>query len=239
MIAGVNAFARQATLSSLKDSVRRNAGNTMEESRLREEMAALGASLFARGYSPGSGGNMSAKLTDGSILSTPANSCLGRLAPARLSMLAADGTPLSGDPPSKECAFHLKIYEARPECGAIVHLHSTYAAALSCCRDIDGNDAMRPFTPYYAMKVAPLPLVPYCKPGSPELAAAVASKAREAKCLLLANHGPVVTGKTLEDAVNTAEELEETAKLFFILRGNPAGMRYLTGEQIRELVPGP
>lgn len=211
----------------------------MTESRLREEMVALGASLFTRGFSVGSGGNISAKLPDGAILATPTKSSLGRLDPARLSKVSADGTLLSGDAPSRECAFHIKIYEARPECGAIVHLHSTYATGLSCSLGLDANDVLRPFTPYYVMQVAPLPLVPYHKPGSPELAAAVAAKAREAKCLLLANHGPVVTGKTLEEAVNIAEELEETAKLYFLLQGNPAGTRFLTSEQIQALVPRP
>ncbi len=201
-------------------------------------MVTLGASLFARGYSSGSGGNISARLPDGSILATPTNASLGRLAPERLSLVAADGTLISGDPPSKECAFHLKIYQARPGCGAVVHLHSTYATGLSCLRDLDPENVIRPFTPYYVMKVAPLPLVPYYRPGSPELVAAVASRARQAGCFLLANHGPVVTGKTLEDAVNTAEELEETAKLVFLLQRNPAGVRYLEEEQIRELIPG-
>lgn len=207
----------------------------MIERQLREEMTALGASLFNRGFCSGSGGNMSAKLPDGTILSTPTNSSLGRLAPERLSKLAADGALLAGDPPSKECAFHLEIYKARPECGAIVHLHSTYATGLSCCRDINKDDVLRPFTPYYVLKVAPLPLVPYYQPGSTELATAVAVKAHEAKCLLLANHGPVVTGKSLEEAVNMAEELEETAKLYFLLHGNATGVRYLTDGQIREL----
>ncbi len=208
------------------------------ERLLREKMVTLGASLFARGYSSGSGGNISARLPDGSILATPTNASLGRLAPERLSLVAADGTLISGDPPSKECAFHLKIYQARPGCGAVVHLHSTYATGLSCLRDLDPENVIRPFTPYYVMKVAPLPLVPYYRPGSPELVAAVASRARQAGCFLLANHGPVVTGKTLEDAVNTAEELEETAKLVFLLQRNPAGVRYLEEEQIRELIPG-
>lgn len=209
----------------------------MTESQLREEMTNLGASLFNRGFSSGSGGNMSAKLPDGTILATPTNASLGRLVPGRLSRITADGTLLSGDLPSKECAFHLKIYGARPGCGAVVHLHSTYATALSCRRDSNESDVLRPFTPYYVMKVAPLPLVPYCKPGSPELVAAIAAKAHEAKCLLLANHGPIVTGKTLEEAVNMAEELEETAKLFFLLHGGPSDVRYLTDEQIRALAP--
>jgi Ribulose-5-phosphate 4-epimerase and related epimerases and aldolases len=176
------------------------------------------------------------KLPDGTILATPTNSSFGRLVPDRLSRVAPDGTLLSGLPPSKECAFHLKIYEARPECGAVVHLHSTYATALASLRDLNEEDVIRPVTPYYAMKVAPLPLVPYYKPGSAELVAAVAATARVAACMLLANHGPVVTGRSLEDAVNTAEELEETAKLAFLLHGHPLGIRYLEEEQMRELI---
>ncbi len=121
----------------------------MTENQFRETMAALGASLFNRGFSSGSGGNMSAKLPDGAVVATPTNASLGRLDPARLSKVAADGTLLAGDPPSKECAFHLKIYAARPECRAVVHLHSPHATALSCCQGLDVNDVLRPFTPYY------------------------------------------------------------------------------------------
>ena len=207
----------------------------MMEKQLREEMAALGASLFNRGFSSGSGGNMSAKLPDGTILATPTNSSLGRLVPELLSRIAPDGRLLSGPPPSKESAFHLKIYEARPECCAVVHLHSTYATALASLQGMNEENVIRPVTPYYVMKVTPLPLVPYYKPGSPELVAAVAATARRAKCMLLANHGSVVTGGTLEDAVNTAEELEETAKLVFLLQGNSVGVRYLDEKQIAEL----
>lgn len=209
----------------------------MTEAKLREEMASLGASLFNRGFASGSGGNISVRLPDGCVLATPTNSSLGRLVPDRLSKLKPDGTLISGDPPSKESSFHLALYAAKPECGAVVHLHSTYAVALSCRLDLDKDDIMRPFTPYYVMKVAPLPLLPYFKPGSPEIAAALTKKAASADCFLLANHGPVVTGKTLEETVNIAEELEETAKLFFLLRSADSPVRYLDEGQIRELIP--
>ena len=198
-------------------------------------MTALGASLFNRGFASGSGGNLSVRLPDGCILATPTNSSLGRLVPDRLSKLSPDGALLSGDLPSKESSFHLALYAAKPECGAVVHLHSSYAVALSCCRDLDEADVIRPFTPYYVMKVAPLPLLPYFKPGSPEIAAALAEKAHTAHCFLLANHGPVVTGRSLEEGVNIAEELEETAKLFFLLRGAGCAVRHLNEAQLREL----
>ncbi len=207
----------------------------MTETQLRDEMAALGASLFVRRYCSGSGGNMSAKLPDGTVLATPTNSSMGRLVPERLSKVDCDGRLLAGDPPSKECAFHLAIYAARPDCGAIVHLHSTYAVALSCCADLNQKDVIRPFTPYYVMKVAPLMLLPYFKPGSQQLVEAIAANATSARNFLLANHGPIVTGHTLEEAVNAAEELEETAKLYFLLKQSQSDVRYLTDAEIQQL----
>ena len=207
----------------------------MTETQLRDEMVALGASLFLRRYCSGSGGNMSAKLADGTVLATPTNSSMGRLVPDRLSKVAQDGRLLAGEPPSKECAFHLAIYAARPDCGAVVHLHSTYAVALSCCLDLNAQDVIRPFTPYYVMKVAPLVLLPYFKPGSQQLVEAVAANASSARSFLLANHGPIVTGRTLEEAVNAAEELEETARLFFFFLQSQSNVRYITEMEIAQL----
>lgn len=207
----------------------------MEQNRAREELARFGASLFERGFSTGSGGNLSVKLSDGTIIATPTGSSLGRLDPAKLSHVSLSGELLEGDAPSKECAFHLEIYKARPECGAVVHLHSTYATALSCCKGLDPADVIQPFTPYYVMQIAPLPLVPYFRPGSLELFAAIARAAMHSKCLLLANHGLITTGKTLEKAVNCAEELEETAKLLFILKSAGVDINYLTPAQVEEL----
>ncbi|MGX8717702.1 MAG: 3-oxo-tetronate 4-phosphate decarboxylase [Desulfovibrio sp.] len=205
----------------------------MYETSLRTAMTELGASLFDRGYSSGSSGNMSVRLPDGNILATPTNSSLGRLVPERISLVSIDGELLAGDKPSKECTFHREIYKARPGCNAIVHLHSTWATALSCLNGLDPADVLRPFTPYYVMKVSPLPLIPYFKPGSQKLFDAIARQARESAAMLLANHGAITTGKTLEQAVNAAEELEETAKLFFILQGKD--VRWLTESEIAEL----
>jgi len=207
----------------------------MYETSLRAAMAEFGASLFNRGYSAGSSGNMSVRLPNGCILATPTNSSMGRLVPERLSLVSMDGELLSGDKPSKECAFHREIYKARPDCNAVVHLHSTYATALSCLAGLDAEDVLRPFTPYYVMKVSPLPLVPYFKPGSQKLFDAIARQAEKSASMLLANHGAITTGSSLEQAVNAAEELEETARLFFILHGKD--IRYLADAEIAELKP--
>jgi ribulose-5-phosphate 4-epimerase/fuculose-1-phosphate aldolase len=193
---------------------------TDAERTLRDEICRLAESLFARGLTAGSSGNLSARLADGFLLS-PTNSCLGFLEAARLSKLDPSGAPVSGDPPTKEVPLHLALYGARPEAGGIVHLHSTYATALSCLADTDPEDAIPAITPYVVMRVGRVPLIPYTRPGSAEVAPLIAARAPEHAALLLANHGPVVSARTFRDAVFAAEELEETAKLVLITRGMP------------------
>ena len=208
-----------------------NAGASVEN-LLREEIFASGRSLFERGLSAGSSGNISVRTQDGYLM-TPTNSSLGRLDPARLSKLDRDGRLISGDQPSKEAVLHLAVYAKRPSAGAIVHLHATYSAAVSCIDGLDCANCIPPLTPYFVMKIGRLPLAPYFRPGDPALAKAVERLATTHNSVLLANHGPVVSGTTLESAVYAIEELEETAKLFLLLRGSR--VRPLTCEQIEDL----
>lgn len=202
------------------------------EHLLRERIVSHGRSLFDRGLAAGSSGNISARLDDGWLL-TPTDSCLGRLDPARLSKLNWIGQLLSGDPPSKEAFLHRAIYEERASANAIVHLHSTYSAAVSCMDGLDPSNCLPPLTAYFVMKVGRLPLVPYHRPGDVALASAIRELARTHVAMLLANHGPIVSGASLEAAVYATEELEETAKLFLLLRDAPT--RTLTDAQIAEL----
>jgi 3-dehydro-4-phosphotetronate decarboxylase len=204
----------------------------MSEARLREEICTIGASIFARGLTAGSSGNISVKTGEGWLM-TPTGSSLGRLDPARLSKLGHDGRLLGGDPPTKESFLHRVMYEERPATAAVVHLHSTHSVAVSCLSEIDPADVLPPITAYYVMRVGRLPLVPYFRPGDLELAEAVRGFAGKHHAVLLANHGPVVAGSDLDAAVNAIEELEETAKLYLLLRG--ANARYLTAAQVREL----
>ncbi|MEC5343404.1 aldolase [Brenneria populi] len=205
----------------------------MDERRARDEMVKLGASFFQRGYATGSAGNLSLLLDDGALLATPTGSCLGELEADRLSKVSIGGEWISGDKPSKEVSFHLAIYRNSPECKAIVHLHSTYLTALSCLEGIDPQDAVKPFTPYVVMRVGQVPVVPYYRPGDARLGEDLAKLAARYRAFLLANHGPVVTGKNLRAAADNMEELEETAKLIFIL--GDRRIRYLTAEEIAEL----
>jgi ribulose-5-phosphate 4-epimerase/fuculose-1-phosphate aldolase len=205
-----------------------------EETRLREDICRFGRSLFERGLTAGSSGNISVRLKDGGWLTTPTNSSLGFLDPARLSRLDPDGSLLSGDAPTKELPLHTALYATRSDAGAIVHLHSTHSVAVSMLPDVDAANAIPPMTAYYVMRVGRTALVPYYRPGDPAVADAIRGLAGRYTSVLLANHGPVVAGKDLEAAVYATEELEETAKLRLLLHGlNP---RLLTREQVRDLV---
>ncbi|SCW79624.1 Ribulose-5-phosphate 4-epimerase/Fuculose-1-phosphate aldolase [Rhizobium mongolense subsp. loessense] len=204
-----------------------------EINRLREEICRTGQSLFERGLTSGSTGNISVRLSDGGWLMTPTNASMGSLDPARLSLFDASGKLLSGDAPTKEAFLHFSMYGERGDAGAVVHLHSSHATAVSILRDIDPQDVLPPLTAYYVMRVGRLPLVPYFAPGDMALADAVRSLAGRHHAMLLANHGPVVAGTTLANAQFAAEELEETAKLFLMLQHH--AKRMLTAEQVDDL----
>jgi 3-dehydro-4-phosphotetronate decarboxylase len=204
------------------------------EADLREAICRFGRSIFERGLTSGSSGNISARLDDGRWLTTPTNSSLGWLDPARLSLLNAAGKIISGDKPTKELPLHAALYETRNDVGAIVHLHSTHSVAVSMLQDVDPANVLPALTAYYLMRVGRTTLVPYYRPGDPAVADAIRGLAGKYTSVLLANHGPVVGGKDLEAAVYATEELENTAKLHLLLRGlNP---RLLTRDQIHDLV---
>ncbi len=204
-----------------------------DETHIRNEICRVGASLFDRGLTAGSSGNISVRLEDGGWLMTPTNVSLGALDPARLSRLDATGRLISGDQPTKEAFLHLSMYGERKDAAAVIHLHSSHATAVSILRDVDPNDVLPALTAYYVMRVGRLPLVPYFAPGDPDLAHAVRALAGTHHAVLLANHGPVVAGTSLANAQYASEELEETAKLFLMLQNQ--ALRLLTAEQIADL----
>ncbi|MBB3207262.1 ribulose-5-phosphate 4-epimerase/fuculose-1-phosphate aldolase [Rhodopirellula rubra] len=204
----------------------------MSERELRERIATQGQSLFDRGLTAGSSGNISVRLPDGMLI-TPTNSCLGRLDPDRITKIDNVGNVVAGDKPSKEAFLHHSMYQSRPGEQAIVHLHSTHSVAVSCLANIDEQNVLPPITAYYVMRVGTLPLVPYFPPGDMKLAEAVERAAKLSHAVLLSNHGPVVAGGSLESAVNATEELEETAKLFLLLRHETT--RFLTPQQVSDL----
>ena len=204
----------------------------MEETKARDLLVDRGRSLYDRGYAHGSSGNLSVRI-EGGILITPTGSSLGRLDPARISKVDPSGVHVEGDPPSKESFLHLAMYAERPSARGIVHLHCTCAVAVACMVHKDPTNVLPPLTAYYVMRVGKLPLIPYYRPGDKALAEAVRREAKQHHAVLLANHGPVVAGKSLDEAVDNAEELEATAKLALLLEGKQAAP--LNAAQIADL----
>jgi len=204
----------------------------MSETKARDEITLLAKSLFDRGLTFGSSGNISQRIDDGWLM-TPTGSTMGNLDPVQISKLDNKGNHLSGEKPTKESFLHMAMYCERPETGAVVHLHSTHSVAVSCLADVDIENVLPPITAYYVMKIGKLPLIPYFPPGDINLVKAVQEMAGKHHAVLLANHGPVVAGKSLHDAVYATEELEETAKLFLLLKG--MNTRFLSSSEVTKL----
>ena len=191
-----------------------------ESTKLREDICTFARSLFDRGLTCGSSGNISARLSDGRLLVTPTGSSFGRLDPARLSLLGTDGQLISGDAPTKEMPLHSAFYDTRSaKTGAVVHLHSSHAVALSVLPDTDPDNVLPALTAYSVMRLGKVKLLPYFMPGDPAMGEAIRGLAGRRSAVLLAHHGPVVAGRDLEAAVYAMEELEETAKLALLTRG--------------------
>ena len=205
-----------------------------DEAKLREQICLLAKSIFDRGLTGGSTGNISARTDDGGLLVSPTGTSFGRLDPARLSRFDAEGKLVDGDAPTKEMPLHTAFYETRSKAGAVVHLHSCHSVALSMLPDLDPDNFLPPLTPYGIMKLGRVKLLPFFLPGDAAIGEAVRGLAGKRSAVMLANHGPVVAGKDVEAACNAVEELEDTARLALMTRGmNP---RLLDEAQIRSLV---
>lgn len=204
------------------------------ENNLRELICTLAKSMFERGLTGGSTGNVSARTDDGGLLVSPTGTSFGRLDPARLSRFDANGTHIAGDKPTKEMPLHSAFYDTRSTAGAVVHLHSCHSVALSMMPDVDPDNFLPPLTPYGLMKLGRVKLLPFFMPGDPEMGVAVRGLAGKRSAVMLANHGPVVAGKDIEAACNAIEELEDTARLAMMTRG--LGPRALTDAQVQALV---
>ncbi|MFT0181402.1 aldolase [Pseudomonas benzopyrenica] len=191
------------------------------EARLREEICTVGASLYARGYTVGSAGNISARLEDGWLI-TPTDACLGRLDPAAIAKVGLDGDWVSGDKPSKTLALHRQVYDRNPGVGGVVHTHSTHLVALTLAGVWRPDDILPPITPYQVMKVGHIPLIPYARPGAASVAEQVAQLANQVRGVMLERLGPVVWESSVSKASFALEELEETARLWLLTEPRPA-----------------
>ena len=204
------------------------------ETRLRDQICLLAKSMFDRGLTGGSTGNISARTEDGGLLVSPTGSSFGRLDPDRLSRFDAAGRFIGGDAPTKEMPLHTAFYDTRSTAGAVVHLHACHSVALSMMPDADEDNFLPPLTPYGIMKLGKVRLLPFFLPGDPAMGEAIRGLAGKRSAVMLANHGPVVAGRDVEAACNAIEELEDTARLALLTRGT--AVKALTDTDVRALV---
>lgn len=191
------------------------------ENTLREEICDVGASLYTRGYTVGSAGNISARLEDGWLI-TPTDACLGRLDPAAIAKVNLAGEWVSGDKPSKTLALHRQVYDRNPGVGGVVHTHSTHLVALTLSGVWQEDTILPPLTPYQVMKVGRIPQIAYERPGSPNVAERVAQLANRVRGVMLERLGPVIWESSVSKASYALEELEETARLWLMTDPRPA-----------------
>ena len=191
----------------------------MTETQLRDQICVLAKSMFDRGLTGGSTGNISARTEDGGLLVSPTGTSFGCLDPAHLSRFNVTGQLISGDRPTKEMPLHSAFYDTRSTAGAVVHLHSCHSVALSLLPGIDPDNFLPPLTPYAIMKLGKVQLLPFLMPGDPAIGDAIRGLAGKRSAVMLASHGPVVAGKDIEAACNAIEELEDTARLALLTRG--------------------
>jgi ribulose-5-phosphate 4-epimerase/fuculose-1-phosphate aldolase len=200
----------------------------MTESQARQDICRIGRSLFERGYVHATAGNISVRLDDGFLI-TPTDACLGFLVPDQLAKVGPDGQQISGARASKTLALHRRIYEAACETDAatrcVIHTHSTHLVAQSL--RVSGPELLSPLTPYFVMKVGHVPLIGYHRPGSPAAADEVAEVIRRyaarntpIRCVMLPRLGPKVWHDSVDAAMATLEELEETARLSLLVPGS-------------------
>lgn len=219
----------------------------MIEKIAREEICRIGKSLFDRSYVHATAGNISARIEDGFLI-TPTDACLGFLDPARLAKIDVHGCQISGDKASKTMALHSAIYKkARrfdADTSCIIHTHSTYCVALTLeSKPAVGNgkysELLPAITPYFVMKVGHVPIIPYAIPGSVK-AIELVEQAIDAygdlgaplRACMLSRLGPYVWNSSPASAMATLEELEETAKLFYLKH---APIDPLTDAQLEEM----
>ncbi len=206
----------------------------MSDSKLREQMCMLAKSMFDRGLTGGSSGNISSRTQDGGLLVSPTGSSFGALDPAELSHFDSRGQQIGGLAPTKEMNLHSAFYDTRSSAVAVVHLHSSHSVARSLLPDVDPDNFLPPLTAYSIMRLGKVKLLPYYRPGDSAMGDAVRGLAGKHSAVMLAAHGPVVAAKNIEAAVYAIEELEETAKLSMMLSGLPA--RLMTQAQIADVV---
>lgn len=188
-------------------------GYTDEEARLRNAIAEIGKLCYAKGFIVGADGNISARMSDGTVLITPAGAMKGFLSPEHMAHVDMQGRVLDNGPRcSTETGIHLVSYHERPDMRAVLHCHPPHAVAMT----IAGIDLQTPLIPEIIVTIGGIPTAPYGTPGTDELPESIRAIVRCSDTLVMQNHGSVTLGTNLLDAFKKLDMLEHTAKILWL-----------------------
>lgn len=206
-----------------------------EQAPTREAICRIGRSLFERGLVHSTAGNISVRLEQGYLI-TPTDACLGFLQADQLAWIDSQGQQQGGLRASKTLTLHQRIYAAAPQARCVLHTHSTHLVALTLQGVWTPQAILPPITPYQVMKVGRVPLLPYHRPGDPQvaeqLAGLIAQSPVPLRAVMLDRLGPMVWADSPEQAMAILEELEETARLWLLCQPQPSP---LSPEHLDEL----
>jgi L-fuculose-phosphate aldolase len=185
------------------------------EADLRRRIIELAGLMYANRYIHGRAGNLSARLSDGNILTTPAGVKKADLQSEELVVVDPRGDKMRGKPglkPTSELPMHLEVYEQRPEVQAVIHAHPIHSIALSLT-DLTLED---PYIAEALVLLGPVPTTPYATPSSTENRDAIAGLIADHDAILLAHHGSLTIGRNLDEAYERLEVLEHSAEALLL-----------------------
>ena len=204
-----------------------------EEGRLRQAICRIGELCYQRFYIVGADGNISARMSDGTLLITPAGAMKGFLQPHHIAHIDMSGQPVDDGPrASTEVGIHLVSYEERPEMRAMVHAHPPHAVAMT----IAGIDLQMPIIPEIIVTIGGIPTAPFGTPGTPELPESIREILRCSDTMIMQNHGSVTLGTNLMDAYKKLDMLEHTAKILWLAQVARGDLQPLSPENVRKLL---
>ncbi len=199
---------------------------------VKEQLCEMGRRLWQRAYVDGNGGNLSARVARDLVLCTPTLTSKGFMKPADLCLVDMRGQQKAGAKKrTSEVLMHLEIYEAQPRALACVHAHPPTATGFATA----GVSPPSCLLPEMELVCGEVPLAPYLTPGSPELGQAVAALMVEHNTVLMANHGMVAWGPTLEEAYFRVEILESYCRTVLVA-GQVGQPNPIPPAQMRELL---
>lgn len=195
------------------------------------DICAVGKLLYDRGYVASNDGNISVRVGQDELLITPSGVSKGRMTPQMLVRCDLEGNVVPGDTsgrfPSSEIRMHLRVYQERPDVGAVVHAHPVYATAFAILR----HDLSEAYLPELVLNFGKIPVAPFAMLSTDEVPDSIMPYLHDYNGLLLANHGALAWGTDLWAAFDLMETIEHSAKIYKAVHDLGGGVE-LSREQV-------